>query len=85
VPHHVVSVRLGHEAGPAFDAQRSNPQRVTFGARLTVRAPESHRQVTDRIAALARGRKQPTAPPRCRTGGDRGRVQVMASVGSLTS
>jgi hypothetical protein len=25
VPHHVVSVRLGHEAGPASDARRSTP------------------------------------------------------------
>jgi hypothetical protein len=31
---------------------------VAFGARLTVRIPASHRQVTERITARARGRKQ---------------------------
>ena len=64
-----------------------DPARVTLGARLTMRTPASHRRVTERIAARARGRKQPTAPPRRRTGGGRGLrcVQVMDSVGSLTS
>ena len=64
-----------------------DPERVTLGARLTMRTPASHPQVTERIAARARGRKQPTAPPRRRMSGGRGLrcVQVMDSVGSLTS
>jgi hypothetical protein len=58
---------------------------VAFGARLTVRAPASRRQVSERIAARARGRKQPMAPQRLGRVAVGTCVQVMDSVGSLTS
>ena len=62
-----------------------DPAWVAFGARLTVRALASHRQVTERIAAWARGRKQPTARPRYGRVPVGACVQVVDSVGSLTS
>ena len=62
-----------------------DPAWVAFGARLTVRTPGSHRRVTERSAARARGRKQPTARPRYGRVPVGACVQVVDSVGSLTS
>ena len=70
MPHHVVSVCLGHEAGPAFAARWATPHGWR-SARMTVRTPASHRQVPERIASRARARTQPV-PPRRRTGRGRG-------------